>query len=134
MRIGELAKEAGVSVRVLRHYEAQGLISSRRQANGYRAYTASTIETVGHIRALLDCGFGTRQIQAFLPCFGQDSFDPESCTAGFEQHVAKLREIDDLIIVMQQRRQKLIERLDRFRTPSLQTETERKDIHEFVEG
>ena len=30
MRISELSAAAGVSIRVLRHYEAQGLIQSRR--------------------------------------------------------------------------------------------------------
>ena len=38
MRIGELSAAAGVSIRVLRHYEAQGLIQSRRSANNYREY------------------------------------------------------------------------------------------------
>jgi MerR family copper efflux transcriptional regulator len=133
MRIGELATETGVSVRVLRHYEAQGLISSKRQSNGYRTYGGSTVETVGHIRAFLDCGFSTRQIRAFLPCFGQDSFDVDACVAGFEQHVTKLQEIDELIDVMQQRRQKLVERLDRFRIPSPSIDIERNDIHGFAE-
>jgi DNA-binding transcriptional MerR regulator len=34
MRIGEFAAQTGVSVRVLRHYEAQNLIRSERNSNG----------------------------------------------------------------------------------------------------
>jgi DNA-binding transcriptional MerR regulator len=49
MCIGELASAAGVSVRVLRHYEAQGLIQSSRRANGYREYPKGVIETVRQV-------------------------------------------------------------------------------------
>ena len=38
MRIGELAKRTGVATRMLRYYEEQGLISTRRLDNGYRGY------------------------------------------------------------------------------------------------
>jgi MerR family transcriptional regulator, copper efflux regulator len=134
MRIGELAKETGVSVRVLRHYEAQGLIFSRRQVNGYRDYGASAVETVGHVRVLLGCGFSTKQIQSFVPCFGQENFDPEACVAGLEQHVEKLKEIDDLMIVLQERRQRLLKRMTLFRTSSPEIVSKRKTTHEFAEG
>jgi DNA-binding transcriptional MerR regulator len=38
MRIGELARQAGVSTRTLRHYEELGLLTPRRTANGYWDY------------------------------------------------------------------------------------------------
>jgi hypothetical protein len=44
MRIGELSAAAAGSIRVLRHYEAQGLIQSRRSANNYREYPKGTVE------------------------------------------------------------------------------------------
>ena len=40
MRISDLAAEAGVTVKAVRYYEAQGLLKPRREANGYRAYDA----------------------------------------------------------------------------------------------
>lgn len=42
MRIGELARRTGVSVRALRYYEEQGLLVPARAANGYREYTEYT--------------------------------------------------------------------------------------------
>ena len=38
MKIGDLAQRTGVSVRMLRFYEAQGLLSPARNAAGYRLY------------------------------------------------------------------------------------------------
>lgn len=68
MLIGELAQRTGVSERLLRYYESRGLISSHRQANGYRDYNQATEQTVAHIRALLAAGLPTRTIRQILPC------------------------------------------------------------------
>jgi MerR family copper efflux transcriptional regulator len=114
MRIGELARQAGVSVRVLRHYEAQGLIQSQRLANGYRDYPSATADQVRWIRDLIDCGFGTRQIQGFLHCFRNENFDPEQCAAGLAQHLEKQRELDEMIAVLTERRHRLSERIALF--------------------
>jgi DNA-binding transcriptional MerR regulator len=39
MQIGVLAKRTGLAAPRIRFYEAQGLISVRRRANGYRIYS-----------------------------------------------------------------------------------------------
>ncbi|ALK96083.1 hypothetical protein AB595_08675 [Massilia sp. WF1] len=112
MRIGQLARAASISPRLLRHYEAQGLIQSRRLENGYRYYTPDTVEQVRWIRDLLECGFSTRQIQGFIHCFGQEHFDAEQCAAGLAQHREKLRELDELVAVLTERRRRLVERME----------------------
>lgn len=38
MRIGEVAKKAGVSVRALRYYEEQDLLPAERSSGGQRQY------------------------------------------------------------------------------------------------
>ncbi|MEU1731179.1 MerR family DNA-binding transcriptional regulator [Streptosporangium sp. NPDC020145] len=55
MKIGELARETGVSVRLLRYYEEQSLLTSHRSASGHRHYTAEVPTVVGHIRTILPC-------------------------------------------------------------------------------
>ncbi|GAA5178872.1 hypothetical protein GCM10023322_07070 [Rugosimonospora acidiphila] len=60
MRIGTLARETGVSERLLRYYEEQGLLRPVRLANGYREYDESDVTTVSHIRALLAAGLPER--------------------------------------------------------------------------
>ncbi|MBD0673371.1 MerR family transcriptional regulator [Streptomyces sp. CBMA156] len=68
MRIGELAGLTETTPRLLRYYEQQGLITPRREANGYRAYDEYLVDRVLQIRGLLDAGLPTRIIKQVLPC------------------------------------------------------------------
>ncbi|MFC8730876.1 MerR family transcriptional regulator [Luteimicrobium sp. NPDC057192] len=68
MLIGELADRTGTSRRLLRYYEEQGLLSSSRSPNGYRAYAESCVDRVLQVRGLLDAGLPTRVIKEILPC------------------------------------------------------------------
>ncbi|MEU7632417.1 MerR family transcriptional regulator [Nocardia sp. NPDC049220] len=62
MRIGKLAERTGVSRRLLRYYEEQGLITPSRALNGYREYGESHVQVVQQITGLLDAGLPTRII------------------------------------------------------------------------
>lgn len=68
MRIGELATRAGVSVRSVRYYEEQGLLTSTRSAGGQRCYTDAEVERVAFIQRLYAAGLSSRTIGALLPC------------------------------------------------------------------
>ncbi|MDQ7808628.1 MerR family transcriptional regulator [Amycolatopsis sp. A133] len=68
MRIGELAARTGVSVRSLRYYEQQGLLSSTRSPSGQRHYTAVETERVGFIQRMFAAGLSSRTIADLLPC------------------------------------------------------------------
>jgi DNA-binding transcriptional MerR regulator len=68
MRIGALAERTGVSTRLLRYYEEQGLITPRRADNGYREYPEELVDRVTQIRGLLEAGMPTRIIRQVLPC------------------------------------------------------------------
>jgi DNA-binding transcriptional MerR regulator len=39
LKIGELSKETGASIRSIRYYEQQGLMAPARLQNGYREYS-----------------------------------------------------------------------------------------------
>ncbi|MFJ7249222.1 MerR family transcriptional regulator [Kitasatospora sp. NPDC098652] len=68
MRIGELARLTGVSARLLRYYEEQGLLRPARTAAGYREYAQEDTVRVWQIRSLLAAGLPTRIIAEILPC------------------------------------------------------------------
>ena len=59
MRIGALAERTGVSRRLLRYYEEQGLITPSRTLNGYREYAEAHVYVVLQITGLLDAGLPT---------------------------------------------------------------------------
>ena len=68
MRIGEVARRSGVSVRALRYYEEQGLLTPARLPSGYRVYSDADVDTVRRIRTLLAAGLSTTTIARILPC------------------------------------------------------------------
>jgi DNA-binding transcriptional MerR regulator len=72
VRIGTLARRSGVSQRLLRYYEEQGLLRPARLPSGYREYTESDVDTVRHIRTLLAAGLPTTVIAQVLPCVRED--------------------------------------------------------------
>ncbi|MFC5722155.1 MerR family transcriptional regulator [Streptomyces gamaensis] len=82
LRIGELARETGVSVRLLRYYEEQGLLTPYRLAGGHRRYEPDAPEVVRRIRLLLAAGLPTRVIRGILPCVrGVSGADFDPCVA-----------------------------------------------------
>jgi DNA-binding transcriptional MerR regulator len=83
MRIGELAALAGVSVRSLRYYEDQGLLTSARGAGGQRHYTEADVERVAFIQRLYAAGLSSRTIIDLLPCL--DSPSGENSDAAIER-------------------------------------------------
>jgi DNA-binding transcriptional MerR regulator len=66
--IGEFARHGRVSVRMLRHYDAIGLLrpASVDPASGYRFYQASQFAELNRIVALKDLGFTLQQVKAIL--------------------------------------------------------------------
>ena len=72
MRIGELARRTGVSVRSLRYYEEQGLLRPERRPSGYREYGDEDAVTVRGIRLMLAAGLNTATIGELLPCMAGD--------------------------------------------------------------
>ncbi|MBH5334753.1 MerR family transcriptional regulator [Streptomyces pactum] len=79
MKIGELSRVTGVSVRLLRYYEEQGLLTAHRTAGGQRAYAADAPEVVRRIRVLLGAGLPTRVIRPILECACGGAAEVEPC-------------------------------------------------------
>ncbi|MEU3828013.1 MerR family transcriptional regulator [Streptomyces sp. SID486] len=72
MRMGEMARRTGVSERLLRYYEEQGLLAPTRLPSGYRVYCEQDVETVRRIRTLLTAGLTTDTIARVLPCVREE--------------------------------------------------------------
>ncbi|GAB2538691.1 MerR family transcriptional regulator [Gracilibacillus alcaliphilus] len=68
MKIGELSKRTGVSIRSLRYYEQKNLIRPSRLDNGYREFEESDIEKVKAVQLFLKIGMNTDEIYHVLAC------------------------------------------------------------------
>ena len=87
LRVGQLAKKTGLTVRTLHHYDAIGLLSaSWRSEAGYRLYTSDDVERLTRILSLRSLGLPLDEI-------GRSVADPEfSLKRCLELRLARLRE------------------------------------------
>jgi DNA-binding transcriptional MerR regulator len=73
MLIGEVAGRTGVSVRMLRYYDAHGLVSpSQRTGGGYRDYSRADLERLMKVESLRSLGMGVSEVRAALDDPGLD--------------------------------------------------------------
>ncbi|MFD8993381.1 HEAT repeat domain-containing protein [Streptomyces abikoensis] len=63
MLIGDVARRSGVSARMLRHYDALGLVRpTDRNDAGYREYSSEDIRRIFHIESLRSLGMSLRDV------------------------------------------------------------------------
>ncbi|MBR7741873.1 MerR family transcriptional regulator [Phycicoccus sp. BSK3Z-2] len=115
MRIGELARESGVSVRALRYYEEQGLLSSERSSGGQRMYAETAVDRVRFFQTLYAAGLSSRRIAELLPCIDTGHTTAQQRTmlqgerAELDRRMAELAQagarLDDLITAAESRSQ-----------------------------
>ena len=85
MRIGEVSRRSGVSVRMLRHYDALGLVSpSERTAAGYREYADADLRRIFHVEALRSLGMSLAETGEAL----SDSTHDTGATGGHARRSA----------------------------------------------
>jgi DNA-binding transcriptional MerR regulator len=76
LRIGQLARETGLTAKTLRFYEQAGLIRpARRTAAGYRLYEEGAVERLGLVRNAQDLGFSLDDVRMILDA-GDAGKDP----------------------------------------------------------
>lgn len=67
MKIGEVARQVGLTVETIRYYEKQGLIvTPERNASGYRQYSADIIQHLSFIKQAKKLGFSLKEIKELL--------------------------------------------------------------------
>ena len=114
MRIGELSRRTGASLRSLRHYEKRRALHSRRLDNGYREYEDAAVERVHLIRRLLDTGFNMEDVRKITQCIDEHG-QPPTCGACGTLYARKLAEVEQHITELLVVRDRLSERLAQLR-------------------
>ena len=87
LKVGELAKRTGLTIRTLHHYDEIGLLTpSERTESGHRLYTADDVARLQQIVSLRQLGFALEQVK---DCLDRPGFSPLEVIA---LHVARLKE------------------------------------------
>ncbi len=87
LKVGELAKRTGLTVRTLHHYDEIGLLRpSLRSDAGYRQYTAADVARLQQVVSLRQLGFTLEQVR---DCLDRPAFSPLEV---IRLHIARLRE------------------------------------------
>ena len=67
MTIGELARSSGVNAKLIRHYEAIGIVpKASRTASGYRIYSKTDIQFLKFIKRARSLGFSMKEIKKLI--------------------------------------------------------------------
>src|SRR5207249_9394956 len=99
LKVGDLAKQTGKSVRALRLYEELDLLHPvARSSGGFRLYDESALTRIRWIELLQETGLSLHQIQALLKAWQGSRYGPEAMAAVRETFQTKLTETRPAII------------------------------------
>src|SRR5205809_3901830 len=87
LKVGELARRTGLTIRTLHHYDEIGLLRpSLHTESGHRLYTAGDVARLHHVVSLRQLGFSLEEAR---DCLDRPGFSPLEVIG---LHVARLRE------------------------------------------
>lgn len=93
MNIGEAAKAAGISAKMIRHYEQIGLVpEAERTDAGYRQYSEREVSVLRFIRQSRSLGFSMQQIADLLGLWSNRGRASREVKEVAKRHLADLAE------------------------------------------
>ncbi len=91
VQIGEAARLAGVSAKMVRHYESLGLLAAvQRTDSGYRLYGQADVHRLRFIRRSRELGFSMAEIAELLGLWGNQERTSASVKRIAQHHVDEL--------------------------------------------
>lgn len=106
LKIGALARATGVSVRAIRHYDKEGLLTASRAHNGYRQFPPQAISQVKQIQRLISTGFSLEEIRSFPDCMLLIE-GAKACASMTEAQQNRLAILEQKIETLENQRQRL---------------------------
>ena len=106
MNIGQAARASGISAKMIRYYEDNGLIGPvARTESGYRVYGPRDIHTLGFIKRSRDMGFSVERIGELLQLWRDRTRHSADVKRMALEHVAVLQqriaELQDMVQTVQ---------------------------------
>ncbi len=109
MNIGQAAKAAGVSTKMIRHYESIGLLPrADRSESGYRLYGERDVSVLRFIRQSRSLGFSIAQIADLIGLWGNETRSSREVKSVAQQHLADLEDKLQEIATMKTSLEKLV--------------------------
>lgn len=107
LNIGEAAAAAGVTPKMIRHYESLGMIPDvKRTAAGYRLYSPREVDMLRFIRQSRALGFPVKQIESLLALWRDEHRASREVKELAQQQLAELearqKEIDEMRATLSQ--------------------------------
>jgi peroxiredoxin/DNA-binding transcriptional MerR regulator len=112
MRIGELMRMTGTSLRALRYYETKGIVVPRRLVNGYRYYEPIAVRQVEQIQALTALGLSVEQTRPFVECLALGHHDADDCPSSLAAYRAAIEDMSARISELIRWRDRLANHLE----------------------
>lgn len=112
IRIGDVARQFGLTLRALRFYEDKGLISPKREGNA-RLYTHKDIVRLKLVLLGRKAGFSLREVKQML-----DLYDPESGNA--RQYRAMIDKSERQLVKLEKQRAEIDEAIGELKSAIVQ--------------
>ncbi len=107
--IGQAAERAGVSARMVRHYDGLGLLAGvARTDSGYRQYTEADVHSLRFIRRARDLGFSMDEIAQLLGLWQDKARASSQVKQIAQKHIDNLAERIAAMQAMQRSLQTLV--------------------------
>ena len=101
MNIGQAAEASGVSAKMIRHYEAVGLVPAPNRTDaGYRQYTGAEVHTLHFIRRSRDLGFSIQQIGELVGLWRDRKRPSRHVKALAQAHIQELEQKAQELLAM----------------------------------
>lgn len=101
MLIGEVSRRCGVSTRMLRHYDALGLVKpTGRTSGGYREYSADDIRRLFHVESLRTLGLSLNDAKRALD---EPDFAPADLVGDLIRHTRARIETEEELLTKLER-------------------------------
>lgn len=100
MNIGEVAKASGVNAKLIRHYEAIGIIpKASRTDSGYRVYSDTDVNILTFVKHARSLGFSMKEIKKLVSLWRNKSRASSDVKALANTHI---KEMEQKILELQE--------------------------------